>query len=73
MTDKIGRYHEAFGNRLIAIGGHRGNLSQAQFTSSLELFQAEVAPALRQAIPDPEWPGPVVDVRRRHARETTPA
>jgi alkanesulfonate monooxygenase SsuD/methylene tetrahydromethanopterin reductase-like flavin-dependent oxidoreductase (luciferase family) len=73
VIDKINRYHEAFGNRLISVGGHRGNLSQAQFTGSLELFQAEVAPAVRQAIPDPDWPGPVAGVRRRPARETTSA
>jgi hypothetical protein len=36
------------------------------------LFQAEVASVLRRTIPDPEWPDPVVDIRRRHARETTP-
>jgi alkanesulfonate monooxygenase SsuD/methylene tetrahydromethanopterin reductase-like flavin-dependent oxidoreductase (luciferase family) len=73
VIDKVGRYHDAFGNRLIAIGGHPGNLSHGQFTASLELFQAEVAPALRRAIPDPPWPDPVIDVRRRHARETAPA
>ena len=67
VIDKVGRYHEAFGNRLIAIGGHPGNLSQAQFTASLELFQAEVAPVLRRAIPDPPWPDPIVTVRRRPA------
>jgi alkanesulfonate monooxygenase SsuD/methylene tetrahydromethanopterin reductase-like flavin-dependent oxidoreductase (luciferase family) len=72
VIDKAGRYHDAFGNRLIAIGGHPGNLSHAQFTDSLELFQAEVAAVLRRTIPDPEWPDPVVDIRRRHARETTP-
>jgi alkanesulfonate monooxygenase SsuD/methylene tetrahydromethanopterin reductase-like flavin-dependent oxidoreductase (luciferase family) len=72
VIDKVGRYHEAFGNRLVAIGGHPGNLTYAKFASSLELFQAEVAPVLRRTIPDPEWPGPVVDVRRRHARDATP-
>jgi alkanesulfonate monooxygenase SsuD/methylene tetrahydromethanopterin reductase-like flavin-dependent oxidoreductase (luciferase family) len=73
VIDKVGRYHEAFGNRLIAIGGHPGNLSRDQFTASLGLFQAEVAPALRRAIPDPPWPDPVIDVRHRPARETAPA
>jgi hypothetical protein len=56
VIEKISRYHGAFGNRLISLAGHRGNLSQAQFTGSLELFQAEVAPAVRLAIPDPPWP-----------------
>jgi hypothetical protein len=73
VIDKVGRYHQAFGNRLIAIGGHPGNLSQAQFPGSLELFQAEVAPALRQTIPDPDWPEPVTFVRRRDARDPAPA
>jgi hypothetical protein len=73
VIDKVGRYHQAFGNRLIAIGGHPGNLSQEQFTASLELFQAEVAPALRQTIPDPEWPEPVTVVRRRRSREPATA
>jgi hypothetical protein len=36
-------------------------------------FQAEVAPVLRQAIPDPDWPEPVTVIRRRHAREQAPA
>lgn len=58
---------------LDAPGGNPGNLSHAQFVASLELFQAEVAPVLRRTIPDPDWPGPVADVRRRPARETAPA
>lgn len=67
VIDKVGRYHEAFGNELIAIGGHPGHLTRHQFLASLELFQAEVAPALRRSIPDPQWPGPVAEVRRRPA------
>ncbi len=67
VIDKVGRYHEAFGNRLISIGGHPGFLSPEAFRASLELFQAEVAPALRRSIPDPPWPGPVAEVRRRPA------
>jgi len=69
VIDKVSRYHEAFGNTLMSVTGHRGDLPQAQFAASLELFQAEVAPALRQAIGDPPWPEPVVPVRRRHAGE----
>jgi alkanesulfonate monooxygenase SsuD/methylene tetrahydromethanopterin reductase-like flavin-dependent oxidoreductase (luciferase family) len=67
VIDKIGRYHQAFGNKLIAIGGHRGTLSQDQYVASLELFAVEVVPALREAIPDPPWPGPVAEVSRRRA------
>lgn len=56
VIDKIGRYHEAFGNSLISIGGHRGHLSQPEFAASIELFAAEVLPAVRTAFPDPPWP-----------------
>jgi len=67
VIDKVGRYHEAFGNTLISIGGHPGFLRPEEFRASLELFQGEVAPALRRDIPDPPWPEPVVPVRRRPA------
>ena len=67
VIDKVGRYHEEFGNTLISVGGHPAFLSQAEFRASLELFQAEVAPALRRSIPDPPWPEPVASIRRRPA------
>jgi hypothetical protein len=65
VIDKVGRYHEAFGNRLIAVGGHQGDLDRSRFVASLELFQAEVAPVLRRAIPDPPWPDPIADAHPR--------
>jgi alkanesulfonate monooxygenase SsuD/methylene tetrahydromethanopterin reductase-like flavin-dependent oxidoreductase (luciferase family) len=68
VIDKVGRYHEAFGNTLISIGGQRGNLTQSQFTASLELFASDVAPVLRKSIPDPPWPEPAVTIKRRPAR-----
>jgi alkanesulfonate monooxygenase SsuD/methylene tetrahydromethanopterin reductase-like flavin-dependent oxidoreductase (luciferase family) len=73
VIDKVGHYHQAFGNRLISVGGHPGDLDQVQFIDSLELFIAEVAPVLRRTIPDPPWPEPVVGLHRRHARDATPA
>jgi alkanesulfonate monooxygenase SsuD/methylene tetrahydromethanopterin reductase-like flavin-dependent oxidoreductase (luciferase family) len=69
VIDKIGRYHQAFGNTLVSIGGHRGELPQREFRDSLELFQAEVAPTLQRTIPDPPWPAPVVPIVRRRAGE----
>ena len=59
VIDKVGRYHEAFGNSLISIGGHPGDLDPADWAASLELFQSEVAPVLRGKFPDPPWPDPI--------------
>jgi alkanesulfonate monooxygenase SsuD/methylene tetrahydromethanopterin reductase-like flavin-dependent oxidoreductase (luciferase family) len=56
VLDKIGRYHEAFGNSLISIGGHRGQLPQDAFVASVELFASDVLPTLRTSFPDPPWP-----------------
>jgi hypothetical protein len=39
-------------------------LSDAQHRASLELFQSDIAPALRREIPDPPWGwggGPIGD------------
>jgi alkanesulfonate monooxygenase SsuD/methylene tetrahydromethanopterin reductase-like flavin-dependent oxidoreductase (luciferase family) len=57
VIEKIGRYHEAFGNSLISIGGHRGHLPQEDFVASAELFASDVLPVLRTSFPDPPWPG----------------
>jgi alkanesulfonate monooxygenase SsuD/methylene tetrahydromethanopterin reductase-like flavin-dependent oxidoreductase (luciferase family) len=75
VIDKVERYNRAFGNTLINVTGHRGEFSQSSFVDSLELFQSDVAPVLRNAIPSPPWPDPVVPIRRRQARnrETVPA
>jgi alkanesulfonate monooxygenase SsuD/methylene tetrahydromethanopterin reductase-like flavin-dependent oxidoreductase (luciferase family) len=56
VIDKVGKYHEAFGNSLISIGGHRGHLPQDSFAASVELFASDVLPVLRTAYPDPPWP-----------------
>jgi alkanesulfonate monooxygenase SsuD/methylene tetrahydromethanopterin reductase-like flavin-dependent oxidoreductase (luciferase family) len=71
VIDKVGRYHEAFGNTLISISGQRGNLTPEEFASSLELFASQVAPVLRRSIPDPPWPEPVAELRRRPAQPET--
>jgi alkanesulfonate monooxygenase SsuD/methylene tetrahydromethanopterin reductase-like flavin-dependent oxidoreductase (luciferase family) len=56
VLDKIGKYHEAFGNSLISIGGHRGFLPQESFSASVELFASDVLPALQTSFPNPPWP-----------------
>jgi alkanesulfonate monooxygenase SsuD/methylene tetrahydromethanopterin reductase-like flavin-dependent oxidoreductase (luciferase family) len=70
VLDKVHRYHEAFGNTVIHISGHGGELGQQALRESLELFADQVAPELRASIPDPEWPDPVVPLRRTPARES---
>lgn len=45
------RYHERFGHEVIHLSADGDGLTGKQHRDSLELFQAEVAPALRQRIP----------------------
>jgi alkanesulfonate monooxygenase SsuD/methylene tetrahydromethanopterin reductase-like flavin-dependent oxidoreductase (luciferase family) len=56
VIDKVHRYHEQFGHTVMHLHAEPGGLSPAQHRASLELFQAEIAPALRRDIPDPPWP-----------------
>jgi alkanesulfonate monooxygenase SsuD/methylene tetrahydromethanopterin reductase-like flavin-dependent oxidoreductase (luciferase family) len=51
VIDKVGRYHERLGHEVIHLSAERDGLTAAQKRRSLELFQAEVAPALRRQIP----------------------
>lgn len=51
VIDKVLRYHERFGHEVMHVTADRGGLSRAEQRATLELFQAEVAPALRAAIP----------------------
>ena len=51
VIDKVLRYHERFGHEVTHVTADRGGFSAAEQRASLELFQAEVAPALRAAIP----------------------
>jgi alkanesulfonate monooxygenase SsuD/methylene tetrahydromethanopterin reductase-like flavin-dependent oxidoreductase (luciferase family) len=67
VIDKVHRYHERLGHRVLHVQADAGGLTPSQHRDSLELFQAEVAPELRRTIADPPWPEPVVDVQRRKA------
>ncbi len=67
VVDKVNRYHRAFGNSLINVSGHPGELDPIAWTDSLELFQSEVAPELRRTIPSPPWPEPIESGRREAA------
>lgn len=51
VIDKVLRYHERLGHEVTHVTADRGGLTTAEQRASLELFQSEVAPALRAAIP----------------------
>jgi len=51
VIDKVSRYHEQLGHEVIHLSAEADGLTTAQKRRSLELFQAEVAPVLRQQIP----------------------
>jgi alkanesulfonate monooxygenase SsuD/methylene tetrahydromethanopterin reductase-like flavin-dependent oxidoreductase (luciferase family) len=55
VIDKVHRYYEQLGHRVMHLHADAGGLTDAQHRQSLELFQSEIAPMLRQDIPDPPW------------------
>ena len=64
VIEKVHRYHEQFGHSVLHLHADAGGLTDAQHRASLELFQSDIAPVLRRAIPDPPWGwggGPIGD------------
>jgi alkanesulfonate monooxygenase SsuD/methylene tetrahydromethanopterin reductase-like flavin-dependent oxidoreductase (luciferase family) len=60
IIDKVHRYHEQFGHSVLHLHADAGGLTNIQHRDPLELFQSDIAPALRREIPDPPWGwGPV--------------
>jgi alkanesulfonate monooxygenase SsuD/methylene tetrahydromethanopterin reductase-like flavin-dependent oxidoreductase (luciferase family) len=57
VIEKVHRYHEQFGHSVMHLHADAGGLTDAQNRRTLELFQSDIAPALRRDIPDPPWPG----------------
>ncbi|GAB2700328.1 hypothetical protein GCM10027089_23030 [Nocardia thraciensis] len=51
ILEKIQRYHDQFGHEVIHLSADSDGLTGKQHRESLELFQSEVAPTLRQRIP----------------------
>nr|WP_296773157.1 LLM class flavin-dependent oxidoreductase [Rhodococcus sp. (in: high G+C Gram-positive bacteria)] len=51
VIDKVGRYHEQFGHEVIHLSADADGVTALQQRRSLELFQSEVAPVLRERIP----------------------
>lgn len=56
IEDKVHRYHRRLGHCVLHVQAEPGGLGEARHRASLELFQSDVAPALRTALPDPPWP-----------------
>jgi alkanesulfonate monooxygenase SsuD/methylene tetrahydromethanopterin reductase-like flavin-dependent oxidoreductase (luciferase family) len=51
VIDKVGRYHEQLGHEAIHLSAEADGVTAAQKRRSLELFQTDVAPVLRERIP----------------------
>ena len=51
VIDKVGRYHEQLGHEVIHLSAEADGVTVGQKRRSLELFQSDVAPALRDRIP----------------------
>ncbi|WP_292988800.1 LLM class flavin-dependent oxidoreductase [Mycobacterium sp.] len=51
VIDKVGRYHQELGHEVMHVSADADGVTRAQQRRSLELFQSDVAPVLRQRIP----------------------
>lgn len=51
VIDKVGRYHERLGHEVMHLSADVDGVTPSQQRRSLELFQSEVAPVLRERIP----------------------
>lgn len=51
VIDKVGRYHAGLGHEVIHLSADADGLDPRQQRRSLELFQSDVAPVLRERIP----------------------
>ncbi|MFI5841808.1 LLM class flavin-dependent oxidoreductase [Catenuloplanes sp. NPDC051500] len=57
IIEKVQRYHERFGHEVIHLHADRDGLTEKQHRATLELFQSDIAPALRASIPSRPFPG----------------
>ncbi|MEE6136070.1 LLM class flavin-dependent oxidoreductase [Mycobacterium sp. 050128] len=51
VIDKVGRYHEHLGHEVMHLSADTDGVTASQQRRSLELFQSDVAPVLRERIP----------------------
>jgi alkanesulfonate monooxygenase SsuD/methylene tetrahydromethanopterin reductase-like flavin-dependent oxidoreductase (luciferase family) len=56
IIEKVHRYHEQMGHEILNINADGAGLTPAQHRATLELFQSDVAPALRRDIPSRPFP-----------------
>ena len=59
VIDKVLRYHEALGHEAIHLHSDGDGQTPAAHRAALELFQTDVAPVLRAAIPSRPLAGPI--------------
>jgi hypothetical protein len=59
VIDKVLRYHEQLGHEVIHLDVDGDGLGPRRQRALLELFQSEVAPALRAAIPSRPFAAPI--------------
>ena len=60
IIDKVLRYHEQLGHEVLALNADGAGLTPEQHRATLELFQTDIAPALRREIPSRPFPPAVV-------------
>ena len=56
IIEKIQRYHAQMGHEVLSINSDSAGLTAKQHRASLELFQSDIAPVLRKAIPSRPFP-----------------
>jgi alkanesulfonate monooxygenase SsuD/methylene tetrahydromethanopterin reductase-like flavin-dependent oxidoreductase (luciferase family) len=59
VIEKVLRHHEELGHEVIHLHSDGDGLTPAAHRAALELFQAEVAPVLRSAVPSRPLAGPI--------------
>ena len=59
VIERVLRYHDGLGHEVMHLHSDGDGLTLQEHRASLELFQAEVAPALRAAVPSRPLAGPI--------------
>ena len=59
IVEKVLRYHEQLGHEVLAVNSDGAGLTPEQHRATLELFQSDIAPVLRKAIPSRNFPAAI--------------